>query len=65
MSYIEIKKIKNLKYKYERTSYRVGDKVKHRSKYIGPVEPKNRTKKGGGKHGFQKKKWAPSSAFKF
>jgi len=46
MSYIEIKTIKGNKYKYERTSYRVGDVVKHKSKYLGPVEPKNKMKKG-------------------
>ena len=42
MSYIEIKTIKGKKYKYERTSYRVGDVVKHTSKYLGPLEPKNK-----------------------
>jgi len=41
MTYIEIKTIKGRKYRYERTSYRVGDKVKHQSKYLGPVEPVN------------------------
>jgi transposase len=39
MSYIEIKTIKGRGYRYERTSYRVGNTVKHRSKYLGPVEP--------------------------
>ncbi len=39
MSYIEIKTIKGRKYRYVRTSYRVGDIVKHTSKYLGPVEP--------------------------
>jgi transposase len=38
MAYIEIKTIKGRKYRYERTSYRVGEKVKHKSKYLGPVE---------------------------
>lgn len=42
MSYVEIKTIKGRKYRYERTSYRVGDKVKHRSKYLGPVDPVNK-----------------------
>lgn len=41
MSYVEIKIIKGREYKYERTSYRVGDIVRHKSKYLGPVEPKN------------------------
>lgn len=44
MSYIEIKTIKGRKYRYERTSYRVGDTVKHTSKYLGPVEPVNKRK---------------------
>lgn len=39
MSYIEIKMIKGRGYRYERTSYRVGKTVKHKSRYIGPVEP--------------------------
>ena len=41
MSYIEIKTVKGRKYRYERTSYRVRNAVKHTSKYIGPVEPVN------------------------
>lgn len=45
MSYIEIKTIKGRKYRYERTSYRVGDVVKHTSKYLGPVESVSRKKK--------------------
>jgi len=45
MSYIEIKKIGGKEYKYKRTSYRVGDKVKHNSEYLGPVKPLNKTKK--------------------
>ena len=44
MSYIEIKIIKGKEYIYERTSYRIGNKVKHTSKYLGPVDPKNKTK---------------------
>jgi transposase len=44
MSYREIKTIKGRKYRYERTSYRVGNTVKHTSKYIGPVEPVNQRK---------------------
>jgi len=45
MSYIEVKIINGKKYKYKRTSYRIGNIVKHTSKYIGPVKPKNKTKK--------------------
>lgn len=41
MAYIEIKTIKGRKYRYERTSYRVGKIVKHKSAYLGPVEPVN------------------------
>jgi len=44
MSYKEIKIIGGRKYKYLRTSYRIGDVVKHKSKYIGPVKL-NKTKK--------------------
>jgi transposase len=39
MSYIEIKVIKGREYRYERTSYRVGGTVKHRSRYLGAVRP--------------------------
>ncbi len=42
MAYIEIKTIKGRKYRYERMSYRVGKVVKHKSKYLGPVEPINK-----------------------
>lgn len=42
MPYAEIKTIKGRKYKYERTSYRIGKIVKHKSKYIGPIEPINK-----------------------
>lgn len=44
MSYIEIKTIKGRKYRYERTSCRVGKIVKHESKYLGPVDPVNKRK---------------------
>ena len=44
MSYIEIKTIKGRKYRYERTSYRVGKIVKHESKYLGPVDSVNKRK---------------------
>lgn len=46
MSYIEIKTIKGRKYRYERISYRVRDVVKHSSKYLGPVNQKNKTGRG-------------------
>lgn len=49
MSYIEIKKIKGRLYKYKRTSYRVNGKIKHTSKYIGPVEQIKKRKKGQGR----------------
>lgn len=49
MSYIEIKTIKGRRYKYERKSYRVNGKVKHTSRYIGPVEPLRKRKKGQGR----------------
>ena len=39
MSHTEIHTIKGRKYKYEVTNYRVGKKVKHKWKYLGPVEP--------------------------
>ena len=42
MSHIEIYAIDGRKYKYKVTNYRVGKKVKHKKKYIGPVEPANR-----------------------
>jgi hypothetical protein len=44
MSYIEIKKIGGKEYRYKRTSYRVGDKVKHKSEYLGPVKTKKKKK---------------------
>lgn len=44
MAYIEIKIIKGRKYRYERLSYRVGDTVKHKSKYLGPVNPISKRK---------------------
>lgn len=47
----EIYTIKGRKYKYQVTNYRVGDKVKHKKKYLGPVEPINKKerRKGGGR----------------
>lgn len=49
MAYLEYKKIKGKLYKYERRSYRIGDKVKHTSKYLGPAEPVGTRKKGQGR----------------
>lgn len=41
MAYIEIKTIKGRKYRYQRASYRDGKIVKHKSRYLGAVEPIN------------------------
>ena len=41
MPHTEIYLIRGRKYKYEVTNYRVGRKVKHKKKYIGPIEPLN------------------------
>ena len=49
MVYNEIKIIKGKKYKYERKSYRVGNVVKHTSKYIGAVEPAKKKKSNAGR----------------
>ena len=45
MSHIEIYKIKGRKYKYKVKNYRIGYKVRHKKKYIGPVKPIYKTKK--------------------
>ena len=45
MVHIEIHKINGRKYKYEVTNYREGDKVKHKWKYLGAVEPVQKRKK--------------------
>ena len=42
MAHIEIYTIKGRKYKYEVTNYRVGKKIKHKKKYLGPLEPVNK-----------------------
>lgn len=49
--HIEIYKIRGRKYKYQVTNYREGKKIKHKKKYLGPVEPVNNVqrKKGGGR----------------
>lgn len=44
MVYTEIKLINGRKYKYERKSYRIGNIVKHASKYLGAMEPVNKKK---------------------
>lgn len=41
MAHMEIHKINGKEYKYEVTNYRVGKKVKHKWKYLGPVNPLN------------------------
>ena len=43
--------IQGKKYRYQVTNYRVGTKIKHRRKYIGPVNPVygKQRKKGGGR----------------
>src|SRR3990167_7038080 len=47
----EIYTIKGREYKYGVHNYRTGNKVKHKKKYIGPVEPVNKAqrKKGQGR----------------
>ena len=47
----EIYTIKGRKYKYGVHNYRTGDKVRHKKKYIGPVDPVNKIqrKKGQGR----------------
>lgn len=42
MAYVEIKTIKGKQYRYERVSVRIGKRVTHSSKYLGPVEPVNK-----------------------
>src|SRR3989339_1699607 len=42
MSHTEIYTINGRKYRYEITNYRVGKKVKHKKKYLGPVNPINK-----------------------
>ena len=42
MPHIEIHTVKGRKYKYEVTNYRVGKKIKHKWKYLGPIEPLNK-----------------------
>ncbi len=45
MVYKEVKTIAGRKYFYERESYRINGKIKHRSKYLGAVEPVNAKRK--------------------
>src|SRR3989338_2724185 len=42
MTHTEIYTIKGRKYRYEITNYRVGNKIKHKKKYLGAVEPVNK-----------------------
>ncbi len=42
MAHIETYTINGREYRYEITNYRVGKKVKHKKKYLGPVEPVNK-----------------------
>jgi len=42
MAHIEIYTINRRKYRYQITNYRVGSKVRHKKKYLGPVEPINK-----------------------
>lgn len=53
MSHVEIYRIKGKLYNYRVWNYREGGKVKHRKKYLGPLEPaRERTRKrkpGGGR----------------
>jgi hypothetical protein len=41
----EIYKIKGREYKYQVKNYRVGKKVKHKKKYLGPVNPINNSER--------------------
>lgn len=45
MSHIEIYEIKGRKYRYEVKNYRVGEKVRHKKKYLGAVKPIYKIKK--------------------
>jgi len=45
MSHIEIYEIKGKEYRYEVINYRIGDKVRHKKRYLGPVKPIYKTKK--------------------
>lgn len=49
MAYTEIKIINGREYKYERESYRIGNVVKHTSKYIEAVEPANKKRSNAGR----------------
>ena len=46
MSHIEIYEIKGKKYKYEVKNYRIGEKVRHKKRYLGPVRPIYKIKRG-------------------
>ena len=44
--HVEVYKIKGRLYKYSVRNYRVGEKVKHKKKYLGPVERVREWKRG-------------------
>jgi len=46
MSHIEIYEIKGRKYKYEVENYRIGEKIRHKKRYLGPVRPIYKIKRG-------------------
>ena len=48
MTHIEVHKIKGRRYKYEVTNYRMGKKIKHKWRYLGPLEPVNKIKISSG-----------------
>lgn len=43
--HVEIYTINGRRYKYEVTNYRAGNRVKHKKKYLGPLEPINKTER--------------------
>ena len=43
MMHVEVYKIKGRLYRYEVTNYRIKGKVRHKKKYLGPVEPIKRS----------------------
>jgi len=49
VAHIEIKKINGREYRYERLNYRIGAKVKHKNKYLGPVSPIRARRKSSGR----------------
>ena len=43
--HIEVYTIKGRKYRYQVTNHRVDGKVRHKKKYLGPIDPMNKTKR--------------------